>query len=114
MKHLPITLLCLLAAGAFAWAMPQEDGAPETGPTTEPYNPTFEYKAVGMVDMHGDALDYLKGALGEDGLLGKAKKADEQWAKKTEDLCNELGAEGWELAHATGSMMIFKRRTGRY
>ncbi len=71
---------------------------------------TWEYKVVGMVDMHESTLDYLKGALtAEGGPIGKAKAADEQMAQKTEDLLNELGAEGWELVHYTRTSLIMKR-----
>lgn len=70
----------------------------------------WEYKVVGMVDRHGSTLSYLKRAIeGERNPLEIAKGVDEQVAQKTEDLLNELGAEGWELQHFAEWALILKR-----
>lgn len=73
-------------------------------------SPAWDYKVVGIAGLHGSTLDYLKEALtGEDGLLDKALAADEQMARKTEDLLDGLGAEGWDLVHITSTQVILKR-----
>ena len=59
---------------------------------------------------HGSTLTYLKQAIGgERNPLEIAKGVDEQVAQKTEDLLNELGAEGWELEHFAEWALILKR-----
>jgi len=71
---------------------------------------TWEYKVVGLTEMHKSALDYLTGAWKEKGTIAeKLKATDEQMAQKTEDLLNELGAEGWELLHHSNTVMVLKR-----
>ena len=105
MKNLALAILVAAFAAPLAWsALAQEATSAAT---------TLEYKVVPMSDIHSSTLDYLKGALGESegGILGLAKAADDQLAKKTEDLLNELGAEGWELLHYSKTSLILMRRT---
>ena len=77
---------------------------------TSPARTRWEYKVVGMVERHGSTLSYLRRALdGDTNPLDLAKGVDEQVALKTEDLLNELGAEGWELEHFADWALILKR-----
>ncbi len=110
MKHFTLALLAVVFALGLAWnALAQEASSTAAAAATH----TVEYKVVPMSDIHSSTLDYLKGALGESegGILGLAKAADDQLAKKTEDLLNELGAEGWELLHYSKTSLILMRRT---
>ena len=80
-------------------------------PADSPSNTAWEYKVVGIAGLHGSTLDYLKEALkGDEGLLDKALATDEQLARKTEDLLDGFGAEGWDLVHITSTQMILKRQ----
>jgi hypothetical protein len=101
MKHLLVPVL-LLAVLSFAYARSQDPA---------PAHPRWEYEVVGLTDIYGNTLDYLKGALAGEaqGLLELAKKTDEQLVAKTRDLLNKYGAEGWELAEYRENVMVFKR-----
>ncbi len=108
MKHFTLAILLAALATGLAWsALAQE----ATSTSTSTYT-SIEYKMVPMSDIHSSTLEYLKDALGESegGILGLAKAADDQLAKKTEDLLNELGAEGWELLHYSKTSLILMRR----
>ena len=114
MKHFALAILFVAFATGLAWSALAQEATP-TPTLTSTSNSTYtsiEYKMVPMSDIHASTLDYLKGALGESqgGILGLAKAADDQLAKKTEDLLNELGAEGWELLHYSKTSMILMRR----
>lgn len=110
MKHATLALLGLaLTLVAVPLARASQEPASPSPPPSPHDVPRWEYEVVGLVELHGTTLDYLKEALEGEGLLGKARKADEQLARKTEDLLDELGAEGWELVHVDSSSMILKR-----
>ena len=83
----------------------------------------WEYEVVGLTDIYGSTLDYLKGAVGGEeeaaeqdpapgplrGLLGFGKKVDDQLVAKTRDLLNQYGAQGWELVEYRENVLVFKR-----
>ena len=98
--------LALLVAALLALAAPFALARQEVSPPSD----LWEYRAVGVSELYGSTLEYLKGAIGKaEGILGAAKAADDQLVAKTQDLLNELGAEGWELAHYSNNMVIMKR-----
>lgn len=113
MKPLPLLVAAALAALVLlaprAWSL-QDDAAAAEG-TVAAAGTRWEYRVVGLTDLHSSTLDYLKGALTEKegGLLGLAKAADDQLAAKTQDLLNSLGAEGWELIHYSSTSLILMR-----
>ena len=110
MKNLTLGIAAFALAAPLAWSALQE-------PSSEYSGPLWEYKVVGMTEIHGRSLDYLMDALeggDEDeglaqGLMRLAKRADDQMAKKSEDLLNELGREGWELVESEVKHLILKR-----
>lgn len=75
----------------------------------------WEYEVVGLTNIYGSTLDYLKAAVSSDneggikGLLGFGKEVDDQLVAKTRDLLNEYGAKGWELVEYRGNVLVFKR-----
>lgn len=74
----------------------------------------WEYKVIGLADIHGDSLDYVKRVLNDEkgkreSLLSMVKNTDEQFAQKTEDVLNEWGQKGWELEWFSQKMIVFKR-----
>ena len=80
-------------------------------PADPPSNTAWAYRVVDIAGLHGSTLDFLKEALtGEEGLLEKALATDEQLARKTEDLLDGFGADGWDLVHITTTQMILKRQ----
>lgn len=96
--------LALAALVAWSLSLVPSQEAPAPAP------PAWEYKVVGLVDRHGKTLDYLKRAVDEGrGVLGVAREVDAEIARKTEDLLNELGAEGWKLAHLSETALILER-----
>jgi hypothetical protein len=102
--HQPTAVGLVLLALALPLTRAGQEPAP--GPALQ----RWDYKVVGLGELHGSTLDYLKGALTEDGgLLDKVKAADDQLARKTEDLLDELGAEGWELLHYSKTSLILMR-----
>lgn len=129
--RLPLPLLVLVAACALlalgrAPASAQK-AAPQQAPAGARYFGPWEYEVVGLTEIYGSTLDYLKGALGsgeeEDddeggaggvrgrigGMLGFGKKVDDQLVAKTRDLLNVYGADGWELAEYRENVFVFKR-----
>lgn len=108
------SVLAFLALATVAVALLAEPGLRaqelDSNPDARKHG-AWEYKVVGMADLHSSTLDYLKSALDRDegGFLGMAKAADEELAQQTEDVLNEYGAEGWELLEISGVSAIFKR-----
>ncbi|MFT7680054.1 MAG: hypothetical protein ACI8QC_004060 [Planctomycetota bacterium] len=114
---LVLVLLAVGAAGlAFGQAV-QEPVEQEVAAFAGPPHRTgaWEYEVVGLTDIYGSTLDYLKDAVSSDnesslsGLLGLGKKVDDQLVAKTRDLLNEYGAKGWELVEYRGNVFVFKR-----
>ncbi len=113
---LPLALVALVAlVNSLPWSALQDGGGQDPDATAD--HVRWEYKVVGLTEIHGRALEYLGQALeggDEDaglyeGLLGLAKRADDKLAQKNEDLLNELGSEGWELIDYHVRHMILKR-----
>ncbi len=113
---LPVAFVALVAlVSSLAGSAPRGVGGQD--PDGSAGHVRWEYKVVGLTEVHGRALEYLGRALeggDEDaglyeGLLGLAKRADDKLAQKNEDLLNELGGEGWELVDYHVRHMIFKR-----
>ncbi len=104
---LPVAALLVAALVALptALGLAQEPLDPPITP------PRWEYRVVGIVELHGSTLDYLKDALEEHegGIVGFSKALDAQLHQKTEDLLNELGAEGWELIQIDSTSVVLKR-----
>lgn len=111
----PLVIALTLAAGLVSLALSQDVSFGPQDETEQVQRisqaPTrWEYRVVSMIERHGSTLTYLKQAIGgERNPLEIAKGVDEQVAQKTEDLLNELGADGWELEHFADWALIFKR-----
>jgi len=119
MKHFNIAILAAAFMIGLAWsALAQEDTATTKATTKATTTATtattnaIEYKVVPMSDIHARTLDYVLESQEENegGILGLFKSVDDQLAKKTEDLLNEMGAEGWELLHYSKTSLILMRR----
>ena len=109
----PLLLIaCLiLALAGSAWARNAQD-APSQLEATPTNTTNWEYKVVGLLEIHGNTLNYLEGILdnAERSLKGLAEATEAQLTAKTEDLLNQLGKDGWELEHYDPKRsMIFKR-----
>lgn len=103
MLRQPLFLLVLAAWAMTAIAGRAQEPAPAPGFA-------WEYKVVGLVDRHEKVLSYLKRAVEDgEGLLGVAREVDAELAQKTEDLLNELGADGWELIQVDATGLVLKR-----
>ncbi|MCP3915332.1 MAG: hypothetical protein GY711_07235 [bacterium] len=111
--HTAAAALLLVTPLALVWGASQDATTAEAPPARAVHFGPWEYRVVGIAELHGKGLEYLKKALDDaqgseslmEGLLGVAKGADEQLAKKSEDLLNSLGAEGWELVQADARHM---------
>lgn len=103
MKHLAIAAVgLLLAASLVPAARAVQEPAPAGG--------AWEYKVVGLDELHNTTLEHLKDAIKKKGgLLDRAKAPLDGLAEKSEAMLNELGAEGWELVHYSNTSMILKR-----
>ena len=111
MKHFTLIILAAAFAIGLAWsALAQDESAAATTTATAD---AIEYKVVPMSDIHARTLDYVLDSQEENegGILGLFKSVDDQLAKKTEDLLNEMGAEGWELLHYSKTSLILMRRS---
>ena len=102
--------LALVLLSALAWGF-QEPDHDSAEPSIEPT--TWEYKVVGLAEIHSKTLEYLKEAWegddGTSGLLSLPGRADAKMAQKREDILNELGREGWELVDHDVHTLILKR-----
>tara|TARA_R110002126_G_scaffold23750_20_gene83045 strand:+ start:23141 stop:23500 length:360 start_codon:yes stop_codon:yes gene_type:complete len=116
MKNLILgALVALPVSAAVVLALPAQEPtrvAPEAitvmrAPTT------WDYKVVGLTDIHAGAIDTAKAILDEaksaKDLLDFGKKTDAQLVEKTEKVLDEMGADGWELIEYRGNVMIFKK-----
>lgn len=113
-----LVLLMVGIAGLAVGQVVQEQEQEVAGFDGPPHRTgAWEYEVVGLTNIYGSTLDYLKGAVGTDregglsGLLGFGKKVDDQLVAKTRDLLNEYGAKGWELVEYRGNVLVFKRPT---
>ncbi|MDA1265236.1 MAG: hypothetical protein O2816_09185 [Planctomycetota bacterium] len=105
MKHLSYAL-CGLVLAALALPLAKAQAAAPQDPAPS----AWEYKVVGVTDIHGSTLGNLKDAVTKGtGVLDKLKSTDEELAQSIEDVLNEHGQDGWEMIHATKATLIFKR-----
>ncbi len=103
-RHATPYLLLLPLLALLALAHPKRPQLPA------PQIRGWEYRVVGLEDLHDTTLSHLREALEEKGsLLERALAPLKGYSKKTEDLLNELGQEGWELVHYSQTSMILKR-----
>ena len=105
MKHLALAALgLLLAASLVPHARAIQDPVPDAAPGR------WEYKVVGLDELHDSTLEHLKEAIKQGGgLLDRAKAPLDGLAEKSEAMLNELGAEGWDLVHYSNTSMVLKR-----
>jgi hypothetical protein len=120
MKNLILAaLVALPVSTVVVLALPSQDPAQDP-PTSEADAisvmravTVWDYKVVGLTDIHAGALETAKAILDEaksaKDLLDFGKKTDAQLVEKTETVLDELGAEGWELIEYRGNVMIFKK-----
>jgi len=101
MKHLAIAAVGLLLAASLV---------PRARAVQDPAREAWEYKVVGLDELHDSTLEHLKEAIKQGGgLLDRAKAPLDGLAEKSEAMLNELGTEGWDLVHYSNTSMVLKR-----
>lgn len=112
MRTLPFALLVVLLVALVApFALARQEPAEPAEPAQSAAVGTrWEYKVIGLTEIYGSTLEYLKGAIDKSkGVLGVAKATVDLPAAKTQDLLNEYGVEGWELEYYSNHVLILKR-----
>tara|TARA_R110002072_G_scaffold131578_12_gene271175 strand:+ start:2194 stop:2586 length:393 start_codon:yes stop_codon:yes gene_type:complete len=116
MKNLILgALVALPVSAAVVLAVPAQDATSSQSEaiTVMRAPTTWDYKVVGLTDIHAGAIDTAKAILDEaksaKDLLDFGKKTDAQLVEKTEKVLDEMGADGWELIEYRGNVMIFKK-----
>jgi len=116
MKNLILgALVALPVSAAVVLALPAQEGVPSRpgAISVQRTAVAWDYKVVGLTDIHAGALDTAKAILDEaksaKDLLDFGKKTDAQLVEKTEKVLDEMGADGWELVEYRGNVMIFKK-----
>ena len=113
MKNLILgALVALPVSAAVVLAVPAQDATSSQSEaiTVMRAPTTWDYKVVGLTDIHAGAIDTAKAILDEaKSAKDFGKKTDAQLVEKTEKVLDEMGADGWELIEYRGNVMIFKK-----